>query len=224
MAKDDYYSVLGVPQDATQDQIKKAYKKLAIKYHPDKNPNNKEQAEEMFKKVSEAYAVLSDPKKRSRYDKYGIAEDDYSTGGSNMGGFSGGGFGGFGGFDGGDSFHSGFTFERAEEIFREAFGDDGGFGGFGGGFGGSKKKSSNTNGKSRSPFGDDDDMFGGGFGGGFGGFPNLSKMMGGFGGFGGRDPFDNDFFGGGFGNMGGGGGFSGTSVSTSTIIKNGKQV
>jgi curved DNA-binding protein len=66
----DYYKILGVSRDATQDQIKKAFRKLAVKYHPDKNPGNKE-AEAMFKEITEAYEVLSDPEKRRRYDQLG---------------------------------------------------------------------------------------------------------------------------------------------------------
>jgi len=68
--KRDYYEVLGVPRDATEQQIKSAYRKLAIKYHPDKNPGDKG-AEEMFKEAAEAYSVLSDPERRDRYDRYG---------------------------------------------------------------------------------------------------------------------------------------------------------
>lgn len=70
MAKRDYYEVLGVSRNATQDEIKKAYRKIAMQYHPDRNPNNKE-AEEKFKEAAEAYEVLSDPEKRSRYDQFG---------------------------------------------------------------------------------------------------------------------------------------------------------
>src|SRR3990172_9063809 len=66
----DYYKTLGVAKDATNDDIKKAYRKLALKYHPDKNPGNQEM-EEKFKKMSEAYAVLSDAKKRQEYDRFG---------------------------------------------------------------------------------------------------------------------------------------------------------
>ena len=72
MNKRDYYEVLGVSKSATADEIKKAYRKLAIKYHPDKNPDDKE-AEEKFKEAAEAYDVLSNPDKRSRYDQFGHA-------------------------------------------------------------------------------------------------------------------------------------------------------
>lgn len=70
MASGDFYEVLGVPRDATQEEVKAAYRKAALKYHPDRNPGDKE-AEEMFKKTSEAYSVLGDPEKRSRYDRFG---------------------------------------------------------------------------------------------------------------------------------------------------------
>lgn len=68
---DDYYKILGISKDANENQIKKAYRKLAIKYHPDKNPNNKEEAEKKFKKIGEAYGVLSDNEKRKTYDQFG---------------------------------------------------------------------------------------------------------------------------------------------------------
>ncbi len=103
--KRDYYEVLGVSKDADEGSIKKAYRTLAKKYHPDMNPDNKE-AEAKFKEVNEAYAVLSDSEKRAKYDQYGHAAFDPSAGGGS--GF-GGGFGGFGDFgDIGDIFGSFF--------------------------------------------------------------------------------------------------------------------
>ncbi len=84
MSKRDYYEVLGVPKNAEADAIKKAYRKVALKYHPDRNPNNKE-AEDKFKEAAEAYEVLSDPDKKARYDRFGHA------GVNNQGGFGGGG-------------------------------------------------------------------------------------------------------------------------------------
>ena len=107
--KRDFYEVLGIQKGASEDEIKKAYRKMAMKYHPDKNPGDKE-AEEKFKEANEAYAVLSDPDKKSKYDRFGHAGVDPNAG---FGG-GGAGFGGFGGF---------------EDIF-DMFG--GGFGGFGG--------------------------------------------------------------------------------------------
>ncbi len=68
---EDYYKVLGVEKSASIDEIKKAYRKLALKYHPDRNPSDKKRAEEKFKDISEAYAVLSDPEKRKQYDEFG---------------------------------------------------------------------------------------------------------------------------------------------------------
>ena len=104
--KRDYYEVLGVDKGADLDAIKKAYRKMAMKYHPDRNPDNKE-AEEKFKEVGEAYEVLSDADKRARYDQYGHAGVDPNFG-AGAGGY-GGGFGGFGDFgDLGDIFGSFF--------------------------------------------------------------------------------------------------------------------
>ena len=99
--KRDYYEVLGVKKDSSADEIKKAYRKAAMKYHPDRNPGNQE-AEEKFKEIGEAYEVLSDEGKRSRYDQFGFAgvDPNYGAGQGNPygGGFGGGGFGGFGDF------------------------------------------------------------------------------------------------------------------------------
>ena len=125
MAKRDYYEVLGVDKSASADEIKKAYRKLAVKYHPDKNPGNKE-AEEKFKEVAEAYSILSDPDKKARYDQFGHAGvegagPDFSGGFGNLndilndflGGFGfGGGFGGFGGGFGGQ------RGQRQEKVYR----------------------------------------------------------------------------------------------------------
>ncbi|MDB2622402.1 molecular chaperone DnaJ [Flavobacteriales bacterium] len=116
MAKRDYYEVLGVGKGATDKELKKSYRKLAIKYHPDKNPDDKG-AEAKFKEAAEAYEVLNNPDKRARYDQYGHA-------GLEGGGFGGGGFGG-GGMNMDD------IFSQFGDIFGSAFG--GGFGGSRGG-------------------------------------------------------------------------------------------
>ena len=87
--KRDYYEVIGVPKTASEDEIKKAYRKLAKKYHPDLNPNNKE-AEAKFKEVNDAYEVLSDPEKKAKYDQFGHAGVDPNFGGGA------GGYGGYG--------------------------------------------------------------------------------------------------------------------------------
>lgn len=118
--KRDYYEVLGIGKNATDAEIKSAYRKLAKKYHPDLNPGDKE-AEEKFKEVNEANDVLSDPQKRQRYDQFGFAGVDPNYAATNGGGAGGFG-GGFGGVDLGDIFG---------DIFGGGFG--GGFSGFGGG-------------------------------------------------------------------------------------------
>ena len=127
MAKRDYYEVLGVDKSASADDIKKAYRKMAIKYHPDKNPGDKE-AEEKFKEAAEAYSVLSDADKKARYDQFGHAGvegagPDFSGGFGNLndilndlfGGAFGGGFGGFGGFGGGFGGQRG---QRQQRVYR----------------------------------------------------------------------------------------------------------
>lgn len=116
--KRDYYEVLGVSKTATDDELKKAYRKLAKQYHPDLHPGDKE-AEAKFKEINEAYEILSDADKRAKYDQYGFAAFDPNSG---FGGFD----GGFGGFD------------DLGDILGSIFG--GGFGGFGGGFGGGQRR------------------------------------------------------------------------------------
>ena len=111
MAKRDYYEVLGVEKSASADEIKKAYRKKAIQYHPDKNPGDKE-AEGKFKEAAEAYEVLSNPDKRARYDQFGHAGVDGAAGA--------GGFGGFGG--------QGMSMDDIFSMFGDIFGGHSGFG------------------------------------------------------------------------------------------------
>ncbi|WP_439132837.1 molecular chaperone DnaJ [Polaribacter sp.] len=117
MAKQDFYEILGISKSASQAEIKKAYRKMAIKYHPDKNPGDTT-AEENFKKAAEAYEVLSDENKKARYDQYGHAAFDGPQGG---GGFGGGGM------------NMDDIFSQFGDIFGGGGGFSGGFGGFGGG-------------------------------------------------------------------------------------------
>ena len=106
--KRDYYEVLGVEKGASAEDIKRAYRKSAMKYHPDRNPGDQE-AEEKFKEIGEAYEVLSDADKRARYDQFGFAGVDPNYGAGQGGGYGAGGFGGFGDFgDLGDLFGSFF--------------------------------------------------------------------------------------------------------------------
>jgi molecular chaperone DnaJ len=113
MGKRDFYEILDVSKNASKEDIKKAYRKQALKYHPDKNPGDAS-AEEKFKEAAEAYEVLSHDEKRARYDRFGHA---------GLGGAAGGGFGG-----------QGMTIEDIFSSFGDIFGDAfGGFGGFGGG-------------------------------------------------------------------------------------------
>ncbi|MCB0761666.1 MAG: molecular chaperone DnaJ [Flavobacteriales bacterium] len=125
MAKRDYYEVLGVSKSADDAEIKKAYRKMALKYHPDKNPDNPE-AEKQFKEAAEAYEVLSDANKRARYDQFG--HDGMK--------------GGFGGGGGGMNMDD--IFSQFGDIFGGAFGGGGGFGGFGGG-GGQARRTKGSN-------------------------------------------------------------------------------
>ena len=130
---DDYYEVLGVPRGATESDIKKAYKKAALRHHPDKNPDDRAGAEARFKNVSEAYEALADPQKRAAYDQFGKAAFEAGGGGGGAsyggGGFPGGvdpqffsrhGGGGFGFSAGGPG--GGFRFRNAHDLFAEFFG------------------------------------------------------------------------------------------------------
>lgn len=169
----DYYAVLGVARDASEAEIKKAYRKEALKWHPDKNPDNKEEAEKNFKAVAEAYEVLSSPEKRSMYDRGG--KDAV-----NGGGYSHADFGDinsafnlfeqfFGGRDPFADMERMFSEMHGQPRSRSGTGPGAAFGGFGPGFGGG--------------FGGfNDDFFRGGFSGGTSSFSSFSSSTGGGGG------------------------------------------
>ena len=129
MADKDYYAILGVDKNASDEEIKKAYRKMAKKWHPDANPDNRKEAEEKFKEVGEAYSTLSDPQKRRMYDQFGSAAANGNYSGFN--GFN----GGFGGFGGGNYTYStsGFGFDDVVDDFVSSI--------FGGGFGRSSRTS-----------------------------------------------------------------------------------
>jgi len=180
ISSDDYYKVLGVSKTASEKDITKAYRKLALKWHPDRHADAKakETAEAKFKRIGEAYQVLSDKKQRADYDRFGKAGP-----GGMPSGAGGGAHPGFRTSGGGQQ----FTSAQAEEIFKNIFGGGGGFGGMGGNNGGAQFVFMDGGGAGGNGAG-----FGGGSGAGFGG---LDDMMGGM------------FGGGGMGGgMGGGGG------------------
>ncbi|XP_027193639.1 dnaJ heat shock protein family (Hsp40) member B6 mrj [Dermatophagoides pteronyssinus] len=105
----DYYEILQVTHTASPDEIKKAYRKLALKWHPDKNPNNKDEAEKQFKQISQAYEILSDDKKRRQYDRYGSVDDQQDFFGAN---------------NNHNPFASMFSFRDPRDIFQEFFRGD----------------------------------------------------------------------------------------------------
>ncbi|KAJ1610588.1 putative heat shock protein [Cryptosporidium canis] len=196
----DYYGILEVERDAPTSEIKKSYRKLALKWHPDKNPENRAEAEEMFKKIAEAYEVLSDSEKRKRYDKYGADGvsgefPDFSSG--------------FSGFD------RHFSMGHASRIFEEFFGTDNIFDIFSsiGEFPGFRESSRSSRGFSRSrssrnsPFDDLHSQIFSNFG--------LSGS-----GFGGMQSFSSSSFSSGLGFQGG----VSRSVSTSTSVINGRVI
>lgn len=176
---EEYYEVLGVSRGASVDEIKKAYRKLALKWHPDKNLERREVAEMNFKRLSEAYEVLSDPSKRQIYDQYGKEglTNGYADGGGpgfgppggGMPGFFGGAFNPFGNM-------FGFSFRDPNEVFNEFFGGNDPFGVFFGGgetsghSGGSRRASQQSQSQASTMFMNPFDMLSGIGGGGFDGF------------------------------------------------------
>ncbi|XP_030356288.1 dnaJ homolog subfamily B member 6 isoform X4 [Strigops habroptila] len=201
----DYYEVLGVQKHASAEDIKKAYRKLALKWHPDKNPDNKEEAERQFKQVAEAYEVLSDARKREIYDRYG--KEGLINGGG-------------GGNHRDNPFEFGFTFRNPEDVFREFFGGRDPFS-----FDFFEDPFEDFFGVRRGPRGSRS-RGGGSFFSAFGGFPTFGSGFSSFDtgftsfgslGHGGLTSFSSTSFGGsGLGNF--------KSVSTSTKIVNGRKI
>lgn len=156
----DYYKILQVDRNATEDELKKAYRKLAMKWHPDKNPNNKKEAEAKFKQISEAYEVLSDPQKRAVYDQYGEEGLKGQVPPPDAGGPGGpGGASYFSTANGPTTFR--FNPRNADDIFAEFFGFSSPFGGMGGGMGGMGGGGGGMRGSrfSSGIFGGGDDVF-----------------------------------------------------------------
>ena len=155
--KRDYYDVLGVSRTASDEEIRKAFRRLARKYHPDSNPGDK-QAEAKFKELNEAYSVLSDPKKKQIYDQVGMAGFDESAAGQGFGGFSGNGGNGY------QEFHFNANDPRMKEMFGDIFGfgsgsgfrsgssAEDGFGGFGSQDAGQRVEKLDREGNIKVPF------------------------------------------------------------------------
>lgn len=208
---EEYYEVLGVSRDATNDEIKKAYRKLALKWHPDKNIDRREVAEMNFKRLSEAYEVLSDPKKRQIYDQYGKegAMDHMSNqGGPGDFGFPGGMFGA-GGFFNPFAGSFGFSFRDPNDVFKEFFGSDP----FGEYFSDMSSNSANHQGQNGGRSGghtSTGSMF----------IDPFNMMMGGMSGFGGGISSTSVNIGGGSGGMGA----NVKRISTSVKTVNGKRI
>ncbi|XP_025791157.1 dnaJ homolog subfamily B member 3 [Puma concolor] len=204
---EDYYEVLGVPRQASSEAIKRAYRKLALKWHPDKNPENKEEAERRFKQVAQAYEVLSDATKRDVYDRYGEAGVEDCGGGGGGGGLF------------RDPFEHVFTFRDPAEVFREFFGgrDPFSFDFFGDPLGnlvGGRRSSRRSRSRGTAPF---FTAFSGfpAFGGGVSSFDTGFSSFGSLGN-GGLSSFAMSYGSGGTGNF--------KSMSTSTEIVNGKKI